>query len=206
MRKMMGVAAVLWGLGVAAAGCATTKGSGDETQVRLDGLPQTMDEFAGMRDAMAVHPEGGAAYMVLAGLMYAQDETLGLQAITSMMEGDKLTGPAVYKDKGLPAEQVTRLSERWGSPGGKAYVPRSYVQDTHQDDGYVLPQPPYVVKVRLSQQDKGVAKVLVWSTGAQTPRPLTLVKDDAGVWKVRDFQALLQDVKPPKETKPKAAE
>jgi hypothetical protein len=72
------------------------------------------------------------------------------------------------------------------------------VQGTNAEEGYALGQPPYVIKLKARDEDKGTAQVLVYSTGADHARPVTLKRNDKGVWQATDWAALLLNVRAPK--------
>ena len=183
---------------VLGAGCMTSRGAGVENRVTFDAVPQTIGEFVSIRDAMAVHPEGGAACLVLAGLLYAQDEALGLQAITAMLDPSAAKGPAVWEGLGPVEVDVARFHDQWSKAASHDHVPRSYVQGTSPDQGYALGQPPYVVRLKARDEEKGTAQVLVYSTGADHARAVTLKRNDKGIWQATEWNALLADVKPAK--------
>ena len=144
-------------------------------------------------------PEGGAACLVLASLLYAQDEALGLQALTAMLDGNAVKGPPVWDEKGPAEVDVASFKQKWGKDAGQDHVPRSYVQGTSADEGYLLGQPPYVIKLKARDEEKGTAQVLVYSTGADHARPVTLKRNDKGVWQATDWSSLLLNVRAPKK-------
>ena len=41
------------------------------------------------------------------------------------------------------------------------------------------------------------AKVFVWSSGADSPRPLTLIKNNRGLWKATNWSSLTVGIRPP---------
>lgn len=67
------------------------------------------------------------------------------------------------------------------------------MQGTRFEDGYVLPAGDLVVRVkqqRDSLQSADKAKMFVYSTGADTPRPVALTRNDKGLWKGVEWSSL----------------
>jgi hypothetical protein len=52
-------------------------------------------------------------------------------------------------------------------------------------------------KNQYSDIDANTVKVFVKCTGADSPRPITLVKNDKGIWKAKEFSSLLVGIKAP---------
>lgn len=165
-----------------------------DREVTVDKLPANMEEFVALRDKLAVTPDGGAAIYVLAAILYTQNQELGLQAITvatdlKWLEKDT-TGKGYKGYIPWKAEQQ-RLRERFLS--GKEYVPRCYVQGTSAENGYALPAGGWKIKVKEqagAAAADGTFKLFVYCTGADSPRPMTLRRNDKGLWKVNDAGSL----------------
>ena len=81
--------------------------------------------------------------------------------------------------------------------GGKDYVPRSFFAGTSPDNSYT-PDVPYVITVEedpYSYAQDGYAKLLIRSSGADSARPVKLVKKD-GKWYLWE-NMLLSDIRKP---------
>lgn len=81
------------------------------------------------------------------------------------------------------------------------HVARSYAAGTSPEAGYELPDD---ISVTFRLQDKyvgdaskGEYKVFVWSSGADSARPVMCRKNDKGVWKCHEYSSLTLGVKPP---------
>jgi hypothetical protein len=169
-----------------------------EHTIEIGPLPATIDEYLAMRDRVARTPEGGAAAFAIALACYARDPANGLAYITVAVAMDLLEDdPAGYKGRRPRRAILQNLKDRLH--GAKAHVPRSYVQGTRWDDGYALPPGPLTVRVK--QQHDSVrddrAKMFVHSTGADTPRPVSLARNDKGLWKATEWSSLEVGVRAP---------
>ena len=184
--------------------CATTLtalAAPGERTVTVEKLPASVEEFVTLRDKLATTPDGGAVIYVLAMLLYAQDPALGLPAITvatdmKYLEQDK-SGKGFKGFIPWNAEQQ-RLRERLS--GGKEYTARCYVQGTSPQGGYALPSGALSFKLREqagAAVDASTFKIFVWCTGADSPRPITLKKNDKGLWKALEWSSLQVGPRPP---------
>lgn len=168
-----------------------------EWSVEVPGLPATVEELVALRDRLATTPEGGAAIMVLALIAFAQDPALGTKFLTVAIEARHLgDGPDGYKGK-QPSGVVLRDAR--DRIGRAPHIARSYVQGTSPQGGYALPAPPWRVAGREQpgdvQADRG--KTFVRSSGADSPRPMHLVKNDRGLWKASNWSSLEVGVRAP---------
>jgi hypothetical protein len=165
-----------------------------DREVVVDKLPATIEEFIALRDKLAVTPHGGAVMDVLASILYTQNQALGLQAITvatdmKWLEADK-SGKGFKGFIPWNAEQG-RLKERLLY--GREYVARSYVQGTSPENGYTIPAGPLKFKIREQANsviDPNNIKLFVFCTGADSPRPMALKKNDKGLWKAYEWSSL----------------
>ncbi len=179
---------------------------GNSSDIKIDKIPATAEEFITLRDRIATTPEGGAAIFVVALLKYAEDQTIGEQFLTIAIDAkwliDKPTG---YKGKSPGVRYMQALKERIA---GKPYVARSYIQGTSPENGYKL-QTPLTIKILEQEGDKaanaqrkaanGLVKLFVYSTGADRPRPIEVNQNDKGLWKAYNWGSLEVGVRPPVE-------
>ena len=170
-----------------------------EHQVTVGSVPVDMDAFVALRDRLANTPEGGAAVFVVALLMYADDPVLGVQALTVAIDRDQLEeGTQGYKGLQPRRADLQAFAER---NGPKPHIARSYVAGTTPEQGYALPAGPLSVRVRDQQvpgETQGdAAKRFVHSSGADSPRPLGLRKNNRGLYKATSWSSLQVGVRPP---------
>jgi hypothetical protein len=172
-----------------------------ETLITVPAVPATLDDFLAYRDAVSQTPQGGAAVMVLALLLYAEDPDgdLGRQALTLAVDRSRLRpDPDGIKGWGLGQRDHDHIRRQMRA---HPHAPRSYVQGTTPDEGYRLPAPPLQIRVletpHSGDEDEGRYKVFVASSGADSPRPVTLQRNNRGLWKAVAWSSLTMGVKPP---------
>jgi hypothetical protein len=164
-------------------------------------MPETIEEFVAFRDEVASTPEGGAAVMVVAMIAYTENEELGRQCLTVAADRGRLQeGMNGYKGWQLLNPELQRLK---GRILGKGHIPRSYVQGTGPESGYALPDGPLEILVSTNphsgDMSTGSYKVFVSSTGADSPRPIALKRNNKGLWKGHEWSSLTLGVVPPKQ-------
>lgn len=168
-----------------------------EWTIELPGLPSSVEELVALRDRLATTPEGGVAVLVLSLLAWGQDPKLGLQCLTVAIEQAQLAdGAEGYKGKQPSRVVLQNLKDRLA---GKPHIIRSLVQGTSPANGYALPAPPWRLSGREQPRDVHPErmKTFVRSTGADTPRPVHVVKNDKGLWKANNWSSIEVGVKAP---------
>ncbi|MGE0709748.1 MAG: hypothetical protein AB7N76_21995 [Planctomycetota bacterium] len=194
-----------------AAGCqgpAAARGPGGITvnnpfrggSVEVPKLPASVEEFTAWRDQVATTPEGGMAVYVVALAVYAKDQELGLKLLTIAIDQHFLVPSA--QGVGGKAPQAISVQAWRDRIKPKPYIARSYFAGTSVDGGYALPQGPLEIEYTEVRDEGGErAKVFVVSSGADSARPITLQKNNRGVWKAWEWSSLEVGVRPPKVTK-----
>jgi len=167
--------------------------------VILDRVPVSVEDFIALRAELALTPEGGAALLVSAMLAWGVDRDLGRTffILSLVNDGSMLrSASSGYKgyDLGNSAQfLVQQLNAR-------PYIAPSYIRGTSPGNGYALPPRPWTLVITrnpYSEQADGSVKVFVASSGADSPRPIRLVKNSAGLWKVAEFSSLVVDIRKP---------
>lgn len=161
--------------------------------VKVNNLPGTLDEFVALHNEIAQAPQGGAAAMIVALLVYAGDESLGQQCLAAAAddsrteEGERLR----VTDRNLIKRQVAK----------QTYLPRSYVKGATPANGYQLPDPPYVFEFsdnpHSGDSAAGPYKVFVACSGAASPRPISVKKGTDGLWKATEWSTLVVGIQAP---------
>jgi hypothetical protein len=172
--------------------------------VEIEDLPQSIEEFVALRDRIADTAQGGAAVMVVALLIYADDQVLGEQALTVAVDQERLQeaadGYRGWQVRKRPLQLIQR--QILDSP----HIPRSYFLGTSPESGYQLPDPPLRVECRSGPYSGDLSnstyKVYVTSSGASSARPVTLHRNQRGFWKAYEWSSLLLGVRPPAEYEP----
>jgi hypothetical protein len=167
-----------------------------EDWVQFDGIPTSVEDFVALRDEVAGTPEGGAAMMVAALLVYTEDEEVGRQCLTVAVDRQRLQeGAKGYKGWQLRARDLQMIRLQLG---GRSYMPRSYVEGAVPENGYTLPEPPYRFRfVPDPRGDERGADAHIVSSGADSARPVTLHRNPRGIWKAYEWSSLLMGVRPP---------
>lgn len=169
--------------------------------IQIDALPKSIDEFVALRSQIADTPEGGAAMMVVALLACAEDEQLGQQCLTVAVDRGRLQeGPKGYKGWQLRNTDLQRIQRQLS---GRAYLPKSYIQGATPGNGYQLSDPPYTLNFSgnpySGDASTGTYKTFVASSGADSPRPVTLKRNDKGIWKASEWSSLIVGVRAPEQ-------
>lgn len=170
-----------------------------EHWVQVGGIPTSVEDFVAVRDEVAGTPEGGAVMMVVALLVYTEDEAVGRQCLTVAVDRKRLQeGAKGYKGWQLHARDLQMIRLQLG---GRSYMPRSYVEGAVPENGYGLPEPPYrfrfVPDPRSGERGTDAHKVFIVSSGADSARPVTLHRNPRGIWKAYEWSSLVMGVRPP---------
>jgi len=170
-------------------------------QIAIPDLPKTLDDFIALRDGLAVTPEGGAVMMVLALAVYVVDPKarFGQDALVIAADRSRLTPKSDgYKGWDLTVRDQRHIKRQMAS---KPWGSRSYFVGTSPEDGYRLPEPPYRFELSRNpysgDESEGRAKVFVATSGASTPRPVTMQRNSRGLWKAREWSSLTVGVELP---------
>lgn len=167
--------------------------------VQIEQLPQSVEDFLALQAQVAGTPQGGAAMMVVALLLYADDVELGHACLSVAVDRDRLSegekGYAGWQLRGR-ARQLIRTQI-----GGQPHIPRSYIQGTSPENGYQLPPPPYELSISDNPYsgdiEAGTYKVFVACSGAASPRPVMTRRDASGLWKACEWSSLLMGIRKP---------
>lgn len=174
--------------------------------VTVSSMPADVAAFEQFRDATATTPEGGAVALLLALRLYQANPTTGIQALIMAVDSNHLvasTGPHSYK--GFTLARATKdLVDR--QLAGTPYLLDSYLPGTSAATGYRATNPPFTFALTSNQfsgsPNSGQFKVFLPSSGADTPRPVTLKRNSKGIWKASEFSSLLVGIKKPASAAP----
>lgn len=174
--------------------------SAQAVQIAVPGDFADIEDFIAFRDEVASTPEGGAAVFVAAMLLYELHEEIAEAAMVVALDRELLAADATGYAGFAPARSVQDFVDRYLIP--RPYIARSYILETDPEDAYALPDEWVlgITRNRFSVIDENTIKVFVASSGAATPRPITLRRNNRGVWKAHEFSSLFVGVVPPVET------
>lgn len=171
-----------------------------DSTVSVESLPRSVDQLRDIRDRIATTPEGGALVFILALINYTSPDNhdVGTQmctlavaedSVVKSQESGNLNGYVLHRS------DVERLNR------ANAAVAASYVIGTSPENNYAL-QDGQEISIGFRNQEKhagsvasGTRKVFVWSTGADTARPIKLKRNIRGIWKVCEFSSLVVGVR-----------
>ncbi len=166
----------------------------------LEALPASAEEFIALRDRLALTPEGGAVAMLAALMTLPENRELGLVFLTLALDQSNLSAGNVYKGY-KPGSGAMFHIDRLLEPS-RARAPYSYVLGTDPADGYAAAA-PYRFGISRNQYsviDERTVKVFVACSGAASARPMTLRRNDKGIWKALEFSSFSLDVAVPPPT------
>jgi hypothetical protein len=165
-------------------------------QITLEKMPSSVEEFKALQKTFATQPQGGAAMMIVALLIYSENQELGQQIVTLATNESRLVdGSKGYENKQIANIELQRLRDR---VAGKAYVIKSYFHGAYPSNGYQA-STPHKIDTFLNPHSSlggGKMKVFIMCNGADNPRPITL-KKSGDFWKADEWSSLLLGVKKP---------
>lgn len=156
----------------------------DMPEVMLQELPENLPDFTNWLSGMNGTPEGAAAGIIAALALMARNSEAGRACVLAA-------------DPSLPPSRVRFVEERLK---GKEYLPQSYFAGTSPENGYRLPAPPLVVRFSTNpysgDPSEGRVKLFVECSGADSPRPVTVVREAHGRWTAVEWSSLLLGIRP----------
>jgi hypothetical protein len=164
--------------------------------VRLAALPASLQEFNTLHADLATTPEGGAAALVAALVLYAGDAELGERCLGAALDPARLVQGAEGRQLG-PRDLALIRRQFAQSP----YLAASYVRGATPQNGYALPKLPWQIACTTNpysgNRDEGPFKVFVACSGAASPRPVSLRRDSEGRWRPYEWSSLLVGIRAP---------
>lgn len=166
-----------------------------DSTLQLTSIPRTVEAFKALRDSLATSPFGGAAMFAIALQVYSDDPKAGVPLLTLAIDQSLLTDGA----EGVSGKQPAALRDFKDRNGQKPWIARSMFQGTSPADGYLLPALPLTLKFREQPGDVKPldAKIFVYTTGADSPKPMRLKQNDKGLWKAFEWSSFQGNCRPP---------
>ena len=164
------------------------------SKIELNSIPGDFNSYVELELELPATPEGAAARMILALTLYTVDQKAGESALAG----------AVHPGQLAPGDGEKRLSKRSldlikNQIGGKTYHMHSYFSGTSPDTGYKLTEPPYILEFSTNPHsgrlEDGKIKLFIKSSGADSPRPITLETDASNAWKAAEWSSLLSGMR-----------
>ncbi len=168
----------------------------NQLTVALSGMPGSREEFLTLQASLATTAEGGAAAFLLALILRRADETLGAACLAESVDGSRLRIGAPGPE--LVRRDLQRIDEQLRANPG---LPAAYFEGATPTNGYALPEMPWTVALTTNpysgDADKGLIKLFVACSGADLPRPVTLKRQEDGLWKASEWSSLLMGIRRP---------
>jgi Domain of unknown function (DUF6935) len=171
--------------------------------VTIGTVPNSAEEFVTLRNELAQTPEGGAACLVAALLSFSKSQDLGMQCLTIAIDQRNVINGGVYKGyapNGSVMYHVNRITgyKMW------PYLGYAYIKGAKAASNYQV-SPPLVIETYRQKNsgtdESGEVKVFVNTDGFRA-RPVTLKRNDKGIWKAYEFSSLMLNVNPPASLTP----
>lgn len=158
----------------------------------------SIEDYESLYQEYGRGPNGAAALFVAALIAYMENQDLGMQCFTAILDDGQLADGDVYQGKKPDSGIMYHLKRIVHTK----YLAYSYVRGTSPETGYAPPAPPYTVALstnKYSQVAEDRVKLFVKCSGADSPRPISLKKGDDGFWKVTEASSLFVGIRSPKK-------
>ncbi len=166
-------------------------------------IPDSAEQFVELRDRLASTPEGGAACFVATLLAFSKSKEVGMQCLTIAMDQRNVGNGNVYKGY-APSSSVMYHVNRISGYDLWPYLGYAYIKGATAANNYQVSGPLVVDMYRQKNSgsdSSGQVKVFVNCDGFRA-RPITMKRNDKGIWKAYEFSSLMLNVNPPASTKP----
>lgn len=141
---------------------------------------------------------------------YAEQGTNAEAVVKIWFEGIYMLLLNKNEAKGEAVMSMVMVQDNWKTAAGtmtifrdklanKPYIFSSYIKGTKVDDAYSTEGKPQEIEITKTQeQPDGRFKLFVKTSGADTPRPITLIKEKStGLWLIEEFSSIFVDVLKP---------
>lgn len=168
----------------------------DQLTVALSSMPGSRDEFLALQTSLATAAEGGAAAFLLALFLRRADATLGAACLAESVDGSRLRIGAPGPE--LTRRDLQRIDEQLRANPG---LPAAYIAGATPANAYALPEMPWTVALATNPYsgdvERGRLKLFVRCSGADLPRPVTVRRQETGLWKASEWSSLLMGIRRP---------
>lgn len=166
--------------------------------ITINSEPETIEDFIKIRNEISLTPEGGAALLLLALKIYAENPDFGQQCLVVAVDMSELnSNKDVYKGYSLSNISLSRIKSQLSY---HPYLPKSYIEGSNPQNSYTVSLPynfyfksnPY-----SGNESDGKIKIFVKCSGADSDRPITLYQNDKGIWKAKEYSSILVGIRKP---------
>ena len=164
-------------------------------EIKLNDMPNSLEEFITLRNRIATTPEGGAAIFIIALKSFADKKDWGEKALVIAVDRYNLIKGNVYKGFDLSLSVKSFLKRTIAK---QPYIPNSYFAGSSPENNYSVKAPYklkfFTTKYTKAQSSGDKVKLMVECSGAR-PRPVVLKKNNKGIYKAYEFSSLYVGVK-----------
>jgi hypothetical protein len=168
--------------------------------INISKIPATIEDFIALRDQLATTAEGGAAVFIVALKTYKTNTELAMQFLVACVDMQRLTAGNTYKGYDLNSSDFNLMKSQLGN---NPRIPDSYIEGSSPENNYKTQLPYKFVfsgNKYSGDKEKGTYKLFVKCSGADTPRPMSMKRNDKGIWKALEWSSLLVGIKKPPQT------
>lgn len=169
--------------------------------ITLDSLPSSIAEFEAMRDKIATTPEGGVLTLIVALKMFNENQPEGMKALIVAVDQGLLSkndGKDSYKGYTISNATIGLVRSQLAN---YPYVINSYFPGATPENNYTPGAAPFNFELTANKYSGSVAsgqiKLFIKSSGADTARPVTLKKNNKGIWKAHEFSSIVVGIRKP---------
>ncbi len=165
---------------------------------KIKKIPKSVEEFVEMRNEIATTPQGGAAMFLLALKMYIDNPALAEKCFVAIVDRNLLREGNVYKGYELLNGDMSLIKNQMRND---KLIPNSYIKGSKPDNHYKV-KLPYIYEFTSNKYsgsiEAGDFKLFVACSGASSPRPIRMKKNNRGIWKTSSWSSVLVGIaKPP---------
>ena len=172
--------------------------------MKIDNYPQTLEQFIELRNQIANTPEGGLACFLIALREFALkgDEVLPWMIMCrDINDLDESANPGSYKGYMLRNSELSRLKSQIAH---QKFLMDSYFIGATPENNYTVPQNiefSFSSNKYSGDPADGLTKIYVYCSGASSPRPASMKRNEKGVWKVKEYSSLYVGIQSPASEK-----
>lgn len=167
--------------------------------MKISPYPQSFEDFLELRNSISDSPEGALACFIIALREFSQKGAEALpwliicRDINDLQESQKANN---YKGYMLGVRELSLLNSQINK---QKYIPDSYFSGSSPENNYSVSETEFSFSSNKYSGDpaEGRTKIYAACSGAATPRPATLVKNDRGIWKVKEYSSLIVGIMAP---------
>lgn len=167
--------------------------------MKLPRFPLNADDFKALRDEVAGTPEGGAAAFIVALKLFSDNPEEGIQCLIMQREINDLVQSnqaQAYKGYSLSSSELSLLKSQLNR---QKYIPDSYFMGATPENNYAVPEGSWEFDITTNpysgDPNSGKVKLFVRSSGADTARPVQMMRNEQGIWKVKEYSSLIVGIR-----------